>query len=121
MRLPCPIIEAHVFLYLGHCGIVSCCRLYSFFYDGRRVQDEDTPESLELEDGMFIPHSCTLLAFRAYVRVITLDSDVPGSCCSPFFQVMPLKFSLNVSPEMSGPYRDMMLIKTLPLTEVGGQ
>lgn len=22
-----------------------------FFYDGRRVQDEDTPESLELEDG----------------------------------------------------------------------
>lgn len=26
-------------------------RTISFFYDGARVQDEDTPESLDLEDG----------------------------------------------------------------------
>lgn len=32
------------------CGL--CCVWEArFFYDGRRVQDEDTPESLELEDG----------------------------------------------------------------------
>lgn len=30
--------------------------LCRFFYDGRRVQDEDTPESLELEDGEFVFH-----------------------------------------------------------------
>jgi hypothetical protein len=35
----------------------KCAPKFSFIYDGNRVNDDDTPESLDLEDGECIPLS----------------------------------------------------------------
>lgn len=94
------LLPALLYMLIGVTDLYSVCENYRFLYDGARINDDDTPQSLEMEDNGNVVSFSRFSARRSdwpnikNPLIDTIDVMVERTSCSDLLLSLCFPFRL---------------------------